>query len=125
MFHRADGSYPDTPTSSAGSPAAPRLRCWTTMARPMPKSYDALATRHRRLFHLQHVEAITSWDEAAMMPPGGGDARAEALATLRVLCHELGTDPALGDLLASAEAEAAAGLLDDWQRANLREMKRQ
>ncbi len=91
----------------------------------MPKSYDALATRHRRLFHLQHVEAITSWDEAAMMPPGGGDARAEALATLRVLCHELGTDPALGDLLASAEAEAAAGQLDDWQRANLREMKRQ
>jgi carboxypeptidase Taq len=88
-------------------------------------SYAALAARYRRLFHLQHVEAITSWDEAAMMPPGGGEARAEALATLRVLCHELGTDAALSDLFGGAEAEASAGKLDAWQKANLREMKRQ
>jgi carboxypeptidase Taq len=87
-------------------------------------SYNALVSRHRRIAHLQHVEAITSWDEAAMMPTGGGESRAEALATLRVLCHELGTDPKMADELAGADAEAAAGTLDAWQLANLREMKR-
>jgi carboxypeptidase Taq len=85
-------------------------------------SYSALVDRHRRIAHLQHVEAITSWDEAAMMPTGGGESRAEALATLRVLCHELAVDPKVGDELAAAEAQV--GGLDPWQRANLREMQR-
>jgi carboxypeptidase Taq len=87
-------------------------------------SYRILEARHRRLSHLGHVEAIVGWDEAAMMPPGGGESRAEALATLRVLVHEMATDPALGELFAAADAEAAAGALGAWQLANLREMKR-
>jgi carboxypeptidase Taq len=87
-------------------------------------SYRALAQRHRKLFHLQHVEAIAAWDEAAMMPTGGGEARAEALATLRVLCHELTTDPALGELYQAADRQAEAGELSPWEAANLREMKR-
>jgi carboxypeptidase Taq len=87
-------------------------------------SYEALEARHRRLSHLGHVEAIVGWDEAAMMPPGGGESRAEALATLRVLVHEMATDPALGELFAAAEAQATSGTLSPWQVANLREMKR-
>jgi carboxypeptidase Taq len=87
-------------------------------------SYRALEVRHRRLSHLGHVEAIVGWDEAAMMPAGGGESRAEALATLRVLVHEMATDPALGDLFEAAEREASAGTLSAWQLANLREMKR-
>ena len=87
-------------------------------------SYLALTDRHRRIAHLQHVEAIASWDEAAMMPAGGGESRAEALATLRVLSHELSCDPAQAELISAAEAEAAAGALDSWQGANLREIKR-
>jgi carboxypeptidase Taq len=87
-------------------------------------SYRALEVRHRRLSHLGHVEAIVGWDEAAMMPPGGGESRAEALATLRVLVHEMATDPALGDLFDAAQREASAGTLSAWQVANLREMKR-
>ncbi len=85
-------------------------------------SYIALADRQRRINHLQHVEAIASWDEAAMMPAGGGPNRAEALATLRVLCHELACDPRVGDEIAAADAGAQA--LEPWQRANLREIKR-
>ncbi|HEY0705795.1 MAG TPA: carboxypeptidase M32, partial [Polyangia bacterium] len=87
-------------------------------------SYLALADRHRRIAHLQHVEAIASWDEAAMMPPGGGESRAEALATLRVLSHELSCDPAQAALISAAEAEAAAGKLGPWEAANLREIAR-
>jgi carboxypeptidase Taq len=87
-------------------------------------SYATLAARQRRIAHLQHVEAITSWDEAAMMPTGGGPSRAEALATLRVFAHELATDPRIADELGAAEAEAAKGTLGAWEKANLREMKR-
>ena len=42
-----------------------------------------------------------------MMPPGGAPARAEQMAALSVLLHELRTDPALGDLLDEAEAGGA------------------
>lgn len=58
-----------------------------------------------------------------MMPAGGGDARAEALATLRGIIHERATEPGLGELF--AKAEGAASALDDWQAANLREMRRE
>lgn len=87
-------------------------------------SYAALELRHRKLSHLAHIEAIAGWDEATMMPEGGGDARAEALATLRVLMHAETTAPDLADLYAAAEQEASQGKLDSWQLANLREMKR-
>jgi carboxypeptidase Taq len=87
-------------------------------------AYQALAAHHRRLAHLQHVEAIASWDEAAMMPTGGGESRAEALATLRVFTHELATDPALGPLLETAAGQVTRGELTEWEAANVREMKR-
>ena len=62
------------------------------------------------------------WDAAAMMPAGGAAARAEQLATLRVITHQHLTAPEIGDLVAEAESEMDA--LDEWQRANLREMRR-
>ena len=63
------------------------------------------------------------WDMSTMMPSGGAEARTEQLAALSVTCHELLSDPALGDLLARAEEERAD--LDAWQDANLREMRRE
>lgn len=85
-------------------------------------AYTSLELHHRRIAHLTHAEAMLSWDEATMMPAGGGDARAEALASLRGAIHERSTEPRLGELFARAESEM--GTLDDWQAANLREMKR-
>ena len=90
----------------------------------MSSAYRELEQHQRRLSHLRHVEAIAGWDEAAMMPEGGGPARAEALATLRVLIHERETDPALGDLIERAKTEAARGELDAWAAANVREIER-
>jgi len=62
------------------------------------------------------------WDAAAMMPAGGAAARAEQLATLRAINHKHLTAPEIADLVAEAESESDA--LDEWQRANLREMRR-
>jgi carboxypeptidase Taq len=85
-------------------------------------AYAQLETRLRRVATLEEAIAMLHWDAAAMMPAGGADARAEQLATLRLLAHEQLTAPELGDLLSAAENEV--GSLGEWQRANLREMRR-
>jgi carboxypeptidase Taq len=56
------------------------------------------------------------------MPPGGNAVRAEQMATLRQIAHELLTSAETGELLAQAEQDAAG--LGPWQAANLREMRR-
>ncbi len=86
-----------------------------------PNGYAALEPHQQRLNSLREAAAVLHWDTAAMMPEGGAAARAEQLATLRVVCHEVLADAALPDLLDGAEDEK----LERWQAANLREMRRQ
>jgi carboxypeptidase Taq len=83
-------------------------------------AYQRLESHFKKIGDLNHVQAITSWDESAMMPNGGGQARAEAMTTLGVLVHELITSIEVGDLLVAAKSES----LDAWQSANLREIGR-
>jgi carboxypeptidase Taq len=83
--------------------------------------YQELSQRFRRLGLLGDALAVLNWDTAAMMPDGGAAARAEQSAALSVQIHELATAPRVAELLASA---SDAGGLDDWQRANLAEMRR-
>ncbi len=90
----------------------------TTTATP---AYAQLASSFSRLHQLDHLQCMAYWDQAAMMPAGGAEARAAALATLATLMHQQRTDPALARALAAAAAEP----LDDFQRANLREMGRE
>ena len=56
------------------------------------------------------------------MPLGAAESRAEQLATLEVIAHEILTTVETGDLISRAEQDGAE--LDDWQRANLREIRR-
>ena len=86
-------------------------------------AYSDLEEKFRRLAILGDATAMLHWDMAVMMPPGGAETRAEQLATLRVIHHDMLTDPALADLLDGAESDAAG--LDGWQSANLHEMRRQ
>ncbi len=83
-------------------------------------SYQQLHDHFERVSHLTHVQSITSWDESAMMPAGGGPARGAAMATLSVVIHELLTEPKIADWIEQAQSEP----LTDWQRANLRESAR-
>jgi carboxypeptidase Taq len=83
--------------------------------------YETLETKFRRIGTLQEAAAMLQWDWATTMPSGGATARAEQLATLKVLTHEALTDPRLAELLDAAEEESGLG---KWQRANLREMRR-
>jgi carboxypeptidase Taq len=84
-------------------------------------SYEALAQTFARLHRLQHLQSIASWDQAANMPPAGNEARAAAMAEMAALLHRMRTDPQLAGQLERAEQEP----LDESQRANLREMRRE
>ena len=89
----------------------------------MADAYQQLETRFHRLYALRHAVNVLQWDWAAMMPKGGAAGRSEQVAALRVVCHEVISDPVVGDLLSRAEADASG--LDAWQRANLTEMRRE
>jgi carboxypeptidase Taq len=84
--------------------------------------YQHLEARFRRIGALEEAISVLHWDTAAMMPAGAAAARAEQLASLRLIVHEHLTAPSVGDLLSEAETERDS--LDAWQRANLREMRR-
>ncbi len=88
----------------------------------MTAAYPELEARFGRLGAVEEAIAVLHWDAAAMMPAGGSAARAEQIATLRVMAHELLSASEISDLLAAAEAEANS--LGVWQRANIREMRR-
>lgn len=80
------------------------------------QAYKNLEAIFSKLAHLQHVSAICHWDEAVMMPPGGGEARAQALAALQSLRHELLTNRQVGEWIMQAKQET---LSSPWQQANL------
>ncbi|MGE6107006.1 carboxypeptidase M32 [Aeromonas sobria] len=84
-------------------------------------SYQRLEQHQQRLYRLSHLGAICGWDQAAVMPQGGNEARAEAMAELDLLLHTERTAPQLAQWIAEAEAEP----LSELQRANLHEIKRQ
>ncbi|MCP5286283.1 MAG: carboxypeptidase M32 [Burkholderiaceae bacterium] len=83
-------------------------------------AYDHLTAIYQRLHRLGHLGAIAGWDQASNMPAKGNEARAAAIAELAALMHRMRTDPALGPQIERAEQED----LDDAQRANLREIRR-
>jgi carboxypeptidase Taq len=85
-------------------------------------AYQLLEERFRRVGALQQAISVLHWDTGAMMPEGGAPARAEQLATLRLIAHQYLTTAEIDALLADAEADSDA--LGPWQRANLREMRR-
>jgi carboxypeptidase Taq len=82
--------------------------------------YDALARTYERLHRLGHLQSLADWDRAANMPPKGSESRSAALAEMATLVHGIRTEPARRADIARAKDEP----LDDFQRANLREIER-
>lgn len=84
-------------------------------------AYQQLEARFRRLGLLGEAMAILHWDHSTTMPHGAAPARAEQMGEMQVFSHELLTAPEVGDWLGLAEGDNS---LDQWQRANLHEMRR-
>jgi carboxypeptidase Taq len=90
-------------------------------------SYAQLQLHFLKISHFNHLSAICDWDQAAMMPAGGNDARSAAMAELSVLIHQQTTAPHLADWFAVAEGEtlsadekaSLAALKRRWRQATL------
>lgn len=69
-------------------------------------SIALLDTHYKKLESLGHAQSILSVDEAVMMPEGGGEKRAEAMATLAAMSHELASSPQVGEWIAKAAPDS-------------------
>ncbi|WP_163132651.1 carboxypeptidase M32 [Agarivorans sp. Alg241-V36] len=83
-------------------------------------AYQQLCEHFKHLSKLSHLNSICGWDQATMMPDGGNQARAEALAELAVIIHEKSTRPEMEEW----QQQAAQQDLNPIQQASLREMTR-
>ncbi|MCF3947426.1 carboxypeptidase M32 [Acidiphilium sp. AL] len=87
----------------------------------MTDAYDRLTRRFARMATVEEAVAMLGWDEAAVMPDGGAEARADQLATLSGIAHGMLVEPEVAADLAVAEAAPPA---DDAARRNLALMRR-
>ena len=71
----------------------------------MANAYSSLEDIFQRLTKLNHAMTFLQWDQLVKMPPKGNAARAETLAELSIMHHELLTSKKVGDLLADADRE--------------------
>ncbi|MGE4131619.1 MAG: carboxypeptidase M32 [Bdellovibrionales bacterium] len=86
------------------------------------EAYKNLEARYRQITNLSEVQSIVAWDEAVMMPKGGSATRNQQLAELANTIQALATAPEIGQWI--EQCEAMNHQLNDWQKANLREMNR-
>jgi len=63
-------------------------------------SLDTLKTKLLEIHHLKDAAALLSWDQETYMPTGGGQARADQLATLQTLAHNQFVSADMESLLA-------------------------
>ena len=87
----------------------------------MTSHYQKACALFRKIDRFGHLANLAQWDQAAMMPEGAAAERANALAEVQTLCHQLISDPAAGEILERAGQES----LDPMQAANLAEMRRE
>ncbi len=85
--------------------------------------YKQLEQEFKRLHAFRGAISLLNWDASVMMPRGSAALRGEQLAALQTEYHTLLTAPKITRLLDRAHANTQG--LDEWQIANLREMRRQ
>ncbi len=83
--------------------------------------WKQLSEKIQEIYSLRSANALLGWDQETKMPPGGGEGRAMAMASLSKIIQEKYVDRQMGDLL-----EAALDVSDTnpAQKAIIREIKR-
>jgi carboxypeptidase Taq len=72
---------------------------------------NELKARLAEVSDLERVSMLLAWDQEVVMPPRGGESRAEMRASIQRLAHERFTDGTVGELLESVTPES--GLDED------------
>jgi carboxypeptidase Taq len=90
----------------------------------MATGIDGLRNRLGQQMDLRNATALLQWDQQTMMPPNGGPARAEALATLGRMTHEQFVDDETGRLLEAAASELNGAAPDSDDASLVRVVRR-
>src|SRR5437667_12271947 len=86
-------------------------------------AYDDLLRRVKEARLLESCGAVLGWDERTYMPHQGSSHRAEQMALLARMTHEMATAPEIGELLSELEdSQVAKG--NGTKAANVREIRR-
>lgn len=91
------------------------------------QDYQKLVSHFEKISRFKHLASICGWDQAAVMPSGGNQARSESMAELSVHIHQLLTLPQLGDWfsnvnhseLSTTEAASFTEMKRHWQHATV------
>lgn len=87
----------------------------------MTSAYSRLVEKYKQLSRLDHAMTFLQWDQLVMMPPAGNDSRAESIAELASMRHELQISSEIGELLQAA----ASQVVDEGEKRSLLEMERE
>lgn len=85
------------------------------------ENYKTLEKIFNKIYDLNTIGDVLSWDNSVVMPVGGSEIRAEQMATISSIKQAILTDPSVIELLENAGSKGKK--LSDWQQANLRLMK--
>jgi carboxypeptidase Taq len=94
------------------------------MPRTSEQAYAELIRRVKDGALLGSCASVLGWDERTYMPHHGSSHRAEQMALLARLGHELLTAPQIGELLSEVESAPLAREPDGIPAANVREIRR-
>ena len=85
----------------------------------MGNNYKKLEEHFRKIYALDSAMAILGWDAATYMQEGSSEYRANSLSSLASMSHNMSCSDELKGLIDKSSKEQ----LNDWQKANLREIK--
>src|SRR5262245_51481609 len=93
------------------------------MSRTAAQAYADLVRRAREWSLLGSCAGLLGWDERTYMPRNGSAHRAEQMALLARMTHELATAAEVAQLLGEVESSDVVRDLDSVEAANVREMR--
>jgi carboxypeptidase Taq len=67
--------------------------------------YDIYRERMRKIADIKNVHELLQWDQETYLPPKGAGFRAQQIATLAAIQHELFTDEKFGSLLSALSSD--------------------
>lgn len=83
------------------------------------KAYDLLSNIFREIGVLKSISSLAQWDNDVIMPKGGVSLRSDQMIFLSGQIYQRLNDPKIAELIDQSEG------LDDWQQANLNQIKKQ
>lgn len=89
------------------------------------QTFDQLCQHTRETALLESIEGLLGWDERTMMPPAGGEYRAEQMTYMAGLIHSRRTDPRLGDWLGELRTSPLAKERHSDAGATIRQLQRE